>query len=85
MDYSPSMSVAEIEAAISNLPPEDFARLRSWFIRKGHLLEAAHRPAISLEEIERRGADIASGKVKPVKGRDFLKRIDQIRREVSHS
>ncbi len=36
-----------------------------------------------MEEIERRGAEIASGKVKPVRGKVFLQRIRQIRKEIT--
>ncbi len=46
-------------------------------------VSSLHRPAIMMEEVERRGAEIASGKVKPIKGEVFLKRIRQIRKEIS--
>jgi hypothetical protein len=45
-------------------------------------VSSLHRPAISMEVIERRGAEIASGKVKPVRGEVFLQRIRQIRKEL---
>jgi hypothetical protein len=76
-------TVDEIEAAISNLPPQDFARVRDWLLEQDSMVATAHRPAISMEEIERRGEEIASGKVKPVSGAEFLGRIDQIRKEIS--
>ena len=74
------MSVAEIEAAISNLPPEDFARIRDCLLERG---EMSHRPCVTMEEIERRGLEITSGTVTPVKGAAFLKRIREVRKEVS--
>jgi hypothetical protein len=42
-----------------------------------------HRQAITMEEIERRGAEIASGKVKSVSGAAVLRRIRQVRKEIN--
>jgi hypothetical protein len=36
-----------------------------------------------MEEIEQRGAEIASGRVKPIRGEVVLRRIKQIRKEIS--
>ena len=64
-------TVAEIEAAISNLPPQDFAQVRDWLLERDNLLwdkqikedAAAGRLNHIVEEIE---SDIAAGKVKPL-------------------
>jgi hypothetical protein len=76
-------TVDEIEAAISKLPPQDFARVRDWMLERDRIVVRAHRPAISMEEVERRGSEIASGKVKSVSGKAFLNRIGQIRKKIS--
>jgi hypothetical protein len=65
------MSVVELEAAISNLPPEDFARIRAWFYELDNLLwdkqmeeDAASGRLDNLrKEVE---SDIAAGRVKPL-------------------
>ena len=74
-------TVDEIEAAISSLPPQDFARVRDWLLEQDGL--ALHRAAVSMEKVEQRGADIASGRVKSVNGKEFLARIDQVRKEIT--
>lgn len=64
-------TVAEIEAAINNLPPEDFAQIRDWLLERDNLLwdkqieadAAAGRLDHIVAEIE---GDIAAGKVKPL-------------------
>ena len=64
-------TVDEIEAAISNLPPQDFARVRDWLLEHDHLnwdkqMEedaAAGRLNHLVEEIEK---DITAGRVKPL-------------------
>jgi hypothetical protein len=67
-----SMStVTEIEAAISNLPPQDFAQIRDWLLERDNLLwdkqieedSAAGRLDHVIAEIE---DDIAAGRVKPL-------------------
>jgi hypothetical protein len=72
MAYDFSMStVAEIEAAISNLPPQDFAQVRDWLLERDNLLwdkqieedAAAGRLDHIIEEIE---GDIADGRIKPL-------------------
>ncbi len=65
------MSVTELEAAISSLPPQDFARLRDWFWQRDHELwdkqieedSASGKLDHLVHEIE---ADITGGKVKPL-------------------
>ena len=64
-------TVAEIEAAISNLPPQDFAQVRDWLLERDNLLwdkqieedAATGRLDHIVKEIE---SDIAAGKVKPL-------------------
>ena len=64
-------TVQEIEAAISNLPPQDFARLRDWLLERDAQLWdkqieedcAAGKFQPLVEEIEK---DIAAGRVKPL-------------------
>jgi hypothetical protein len=64
-------TVAEIEAAISNLPPQDFAQIRDWLLERDNLLwdkqieedAAAGRLDYVITEIE---DDIADGRVKPL-------------------
>ena len=64
-------TVAEIEAAISNLPPHDFAQLRDWLLERDNLLwdkqieedAAAGRLDHVIAEIE---GDIAAGRTKPL-------------------
>ncbi len=66
-------TVDEIEAAISNLGPQDFARLRDWLLERDRLLwdkqieqdAAAGRLDPLVEEIER---DIQAGRTKPLDG-----------------
>jgi len=65
------MSVVELEAALSNLPPEDFARIRAWFYERDNLLwdkqieddAKSGRLDFLIEEVE---SDIAAGRVKPL-------------------
>jgi hypothetical protein len=65
------MSIAEIEAAISNLPPEDFARIRDWLLERDSLRwdrqiaedSASGRLDFLVKEIE---GDIAEGRTKPL-------------------
>ena len=64
-------TVAEIEAAISNLPPHDYAQIRDWLLERDNLLwkkqieedAVAGRLNHIIEEIE---GDIAAGRVKPL-------------------
>ena len=64
-------TVAEIEAAISNLPPEGFAQVRDWLLERDNLLwdkqieedAAAGRLDYVIAEIE---SDITAGRVKPL-------------------
>jgi hypothetical protein len=64
-------TVAEIEAAISNLPPHDFAQVRDWLLERDNLLwdKQIKEDAITgrldhvIAEIE---SDIAAGRVKPL-------------------
>jgi len=64
-------TVAEIEAAISNLPPQDFAQVRDWLLERDNLLwdkqieddAAAGRLDQLIAEIE---SDMAAGRVKPL-------------------
>jgi hypothetical protein len=66
-------TVDEIEAAISKLPPQDFARVRDWLLERDNLLwdkqieadAAAGRLDSLVEEIER---DIKAGRTKPLDG-----------------
>jgi len=62
-------TVAEIEAAINQLHPEDFAQLRDWLLERDNLLwdkqieedAAAGRLDHLVKEVE---SDIAAGRVK---------------------
>ena len=36
--FFPVSTVAEIEAAISDLPPQDFAQVRDWLLERDNLL-----------------------------------------------
>jgi hypothetical protein len=64
-------TVAEIEAAINNLPPADFAQIRDWLLERDNLLwdkqieedAATGRLDHVITEIE---SDIATGRVKPL-------------------
>ncbi|HEV3270705.1 MAG TPA: hypothetical protein VGZ93_00820 [Candidatus Methylacidiphilales bacterium] len=64
-------TVAEIEAAISNLPPHDFAQVRNWLLERDNLLwdkqieenAATGRLDHVIKEIEN---DIAAGRTKPL-------------------
>ena len=64
-------TVAEIEAAISNLPPQDFAQVRDWLLERDNLLwdkqieedAAAGRLDHIIAEVE---SDIAAGRIKPL-------------------
>ena len=64
-------TVDQIEAAISQLPPHDFVRVRDWLLeRDNHLWDkqmeedaAAGRLDHLVQEIE---GDIAAGRVKPL-------------------
>jgi hypothetical protein len=66
-------TVDEIEAAISNLPLKDFARVRDWLLERDNLLwdkqieedAAAGRLDPLMAEIER---DIQAGRTKPLDG-----------------
>jgi len=66
-------TVDEIEAAISNLPPQEFARVRDWLLEQDSRLwdkqieedAAAGRLKPLVEEIER---DIQAGRSKPLDG-----------------
>jgi hypothetical protein len=66
-------TVDDIEAAISNLGPQDFGRLRDWLLERDRLLwdkqieqdAAAGRLDPLVEEIER---DIQAGRTKPLDG-----------------
>ena len=65
------MSVVEIEAAISSLPPEDFARLRNWLLEQDNLNwdkqieedSASGNLDRLVQEIEN---DISGGRTKPL-------------------
>jgi hypothetical protein len=67
----PMSTVAEIEAAISNLPPQDFAQIRDWLLERDNLLwdkqieedAATGRLDHVIAEIE---GDIAAGRIKPL-------------------
>jgi hypothetical protein len=67
----PMSTVAEIEAAISNLPPQDFAQIRDWLLERDNLLwdkqieedAATGRLDSIIAEIE---GDIAAGRTKPL-------------------
>ena len=64
-------TVAEIEAAISKLPPKDFVQLRDWLLERDNLLwdkqieedAAAGRLDHIIAEIE---SDVAAGRTKPL-------------------
>ena len=64
-------TVAEIEAAISKLPPQDFARVRDWLLERDNLLwdkqieddANAGRLDHIIAEIE---GDIVAGRIKPL-------------------
>jgi hypothetical protein len=64
-------TVDEIEAAISNLPPHDFARVRDWLLEQDNLLwdkqiaedEASGRLDPIINRIKR---DIEAGRAKPL-------------------
>ena len=64
-------TVDEIEAAISNLPPQDFARVRDWLLERDserwdkQIAEdaAAGKLDFLIQEFE---ADIAAGRTKPL-------------------
>jgi len=64
-------TVAEIEAAISKLPPKDFVQLRDWLLERDNLLwdkqieedATAGRLDHIIAEIE---SDIAAGRTKPL-------------------
>jgi hypothetical protein len=66
-------TVDEIEAAISNLPPQDFARVRDWLLERDNLLwdrqieedSASGRLDPLVAEIER---DIKASRTKPLDG-----------------
>ena len=65
-------TVAEIEAAISNLPPQDFAQIRDWLLERDNLLwdKQIEEDAVAgrfnhvIAEIE---DDIIAGRVKSLK------------------
>jgi len=72
MGNFPDMStVDEIEAAIGQLPPQDFARLRDWLLEQDNLRwdkqieedAAAGRLDHIIEKID---SDIAKGRTKPL-------------------
>jgi hypothetical protein len=64
-------TVDEIEAAISNLPPQDFARVREWVLERDNRFwdtqiaedAASGRLDSLVKEIE---GDIADGRTKPL-------------------
>jgi len=64
-------TVDQIEAAINQLPPHDFARVRDWLLERDNQLwdkqmeedAAAGRLDHLVQEIE---GDIAAGRVKPL-------------------
>jgi hypothetical protein len=64
-------TVDEIQAAISSLPPQDFARIRDWLFEHDHVAwdrqievdAAAGRFDHVIEKIE---SDIAAGRTKPL-------------------
>jgi hypothetical protein len=64
-------TVDEIEAAISNLPPHDFARVRDWLLEQDNLLwdkqieedEASGRLDPIIDQIKR---DIKAGRARPL-------------------
>ncbi len=64
-------AVAEIEAAISNLSPQEFAQIRDWLLERDNLLwdkqieedSAVGRLDHIVAEIE---GDIATGRVNPL-------------------
>jgi hypothetical protein len=64
-------TVDEIEAAISNLPPQDFVRLRDWLLEQDNLLwdkqiaedEASGRLDPIIDQIKR---DIEADRVRPL-------------------
>jgi hypothetical protein len=64
-------TIEEIEAAVTNLPPTDYAKFRDWFVRRDHYLwdKEIEEDSVSgaldhiVEEIK---ADIAAGRVKPL-------------------
>ncbi|HEX4139755.1 MAG TPA: hypothetical protein VHY09_05365, partial [Candidatus Methylacidiphilales bacterium] len=66
-------TVDEIEAAINNLPPQDFARVRDWLLERDNRLwdkqieedAAAGRLDSLVVEIER---DIEAGRTRPLDG-----------------
>ena len=64
-------TVEEIESAISGLPPEEYTRVRDWFINRDNRLwerkleedSTSGRLNHIVQEIEK---DIAAGRVKPL-------------------
>jgi hypothetical protein len=64
-------TVAEIEAAISSLPPQDFAEIRDWLLERDNLLwgnqieedATAGRLDHLINEIE---SDITAGRTRPL-------------------
>jgi hypothetical protein len=64
-------TIEEIETAVTNLPPTDYARFRDWFVERDNYLwdkeieEDSASGALDhiVQEIK---ADIAAGRVKPL-------------------
>ena len=67
----PMSTVEEIESAITQLPPEEYSRVRDWFINRDNSLwdkqieedSASGRLDHIVQELEQ---DISAGKVKPL-------------------
>ncbi len=64
-----AMSVQELELEIARLPKADLAALARWF--DAFVLEAEE-----MAEVERRDAEIESGKVKPLSEAEFWRSVD---------
>jgi hypothetical protein len=69
--YNPSMSIEQLETAIANLPPDEFARLASWFAEFeakpwDRQIEEDERAGRLDHVIQRVRDDIASGRSKPL-------------------
>jgi len=65
------MSVEQLENAIANLPPEEFARLANWFVEYeaeqwDRQIEEDQRAGRLDAVIQRVRADIATGRSKPL-------------------
>ena len=65
------MSVEQLESAIANLPPDEFARLATWFVeyeaeRWDRQIENDQRLGRLDAVIQRVRGDIAAGRSKPL-------------------